>query len=142
MVLKVYTDGGAKGNPGPAAIGIVIYKDGEQLVRYRENIGIATNNIAEYTAVIKALTLIRENASSYMLSVASIEFYSDSKLMVSQLNGFYKVKNAKIRELVFKIRILEQELKIPILYHYIPRSYNVLADKLVNNLFSTTLTLK
>jgi|SRR3990167_694783 len=133
MVLNVFTDGGSKGNPGPSAIGISIIKKNTEVVQYREDIGIATNNIAEYRAVIKALELIKSNVSGFMLQVSEIVFHSDSTLLVNQVNGLYKVKNAKIREFIMQIRILEQEIRIPITYKYIPREKNFRADSLVNS---------
>ena len=133
MVLNVFTDGGSKGNPGPSAIGISIIKENTEVVQYREDIGIATNNIAEYRAVIKALELIKSNVSGFMLQVSEIVFHSDSTLLVNQVNGLYKVKNAKIREFIMQIRILEQEIRIPITYKYIPREKNFRADSLVNS---------
>lgn len=140
-ILKIFTDGGAKGNPGPASIGMVFYLDGKEIFWYREEIGIASNNIAEYKAVIKALEKIKEKFSIFLpgrqadnsqFSINKIKFYSDSKLLVNQVNGLFKVKNSQIRELIMKIRILEQEIKLPISYHLIPREENRVADRLVN----------
>ncbi len=131
MKLIVHTDGGSKGNPGPAAIGVVIAtNDGKELLRYREDIGIKTNNEAEYTAAIRALELIREKFTDQL---ERVDFYSDSQLMVRQLNGEYKIKQPHIRDFVFKIRILESELRIPVVYHHVLRGKNTLADALVND---------
>jgi ribonuclease HI len=139
-ILKIFTDGGAKGNPGPAAIGIVFYIDGKIVFKHREDIGVATNNDAEYKAVITALEKVGANlnlpagkAGSPVHKIKKIELYSDSSLMVNQLNGLFKVKNARIREYVFKIKGLEQEIGLPISYTHIPREKNQLADALVNN---------
>lgn len=130
MTLKIYTDGGSKGNPGPSSIGIVFYTDGKKIFHHHESIGIATNNDAEYTALIRALQLvIRQYAQE---KIEKIEFYSDSRLMVNQVNGLFKVKNGRIREYILKIRGLEQETNTPISYHYIPREENQEADLLVN----------
>jgi len=131
-VVKIFTDGGAKGNPGPASVGMVFYLDGKEIFRHREDIGVTTNNIAEYTAVIKALEKIKSLITNYELRITKIEFYSDSKLLVNQLNGLFKVKNSKIREFIMKIRILEQEISLPISYHLIPREDNRVADRLAN----------
>ena len=132
MTLEIYTDGGSKGNPGPAAIGIVFVCGGKQIKTYREDIGIATNNIAEYTAVLKALEMVRD-IKAEMTSIENIKVYSDSNLLINQLMGKFKVKNAKIREIILKIRILEQENNLPVIYNYIPRERNTIADALVNN---------
>ncbi len=152
MELNIYTDGGSKGNPGPASIGLVIYQGARpagitiqvaenELVRYREDIGHGTNNEAEYTALIRALEIV---AGEHVLSpenilsdtfenVTKIQCFADSELMVKQLNGLYKVKNDAIRQFVFKIRVLESQLRVPITFHHIRREQNVLADALVND---------
>ena len=129
MVLKVFTDGGSKGNPGPSSIGIVFYLNGKNVFEHKESIGIATNNDAEYKALIEALKQILNSK----LQFTKIEFYSDSRLMVNQVNGLFKIKNGKIKEYVFKIRSLEMEIKYPITYSYIPREKNTVADNLVNS---------
>ncbi len=134
MILKVYTDGGSRGNPGPSAIGGVGYLDGEKIIEFKKSIGIATNNDAEYRALIEALTNIKNQISKIKNTdqISKIEFYSDSRLMVNQVNGLFKVKNGKIREYIFKIRSLEQEINLPISYHHVPREQNSEADRLVN----------
>ncbi len=133
MILKIFTDGGSKGNPGPAAIGLVFYLDNKQIYSYREDIGIATNNDAEYKAVIMAYKRLLV-ISDQLFGVKRIAFFSDSQLLVNQLNGLYKVKNARIREYILQIRILEQEIKLPVSYLQIPRDQNQVADALVNNI--------
>lgn len=133
MILKIYTDGGSKGNPGPAAIGVVFYKNEVEILAYREDIGIATNNVAEYTAVIRAYELMQQNTSNIMHAVSQIKFYSDSLLLVSQLNGIYKVKNGTIVGFVMKIRNLEQVMGVQITYQHVAREKNTRADALVNN---------
>ncbi|GAB4219938.1 MAG: ribonuclease HI family protein [Candidatus Microgenomates bacterium] len=133
-VLKVDTDGGAKGNPGPASIGIVFYINNKKIFQHHSSIGIATNNDAEYQALIFALQEIKKQKEKLInqFKIDKIEFYSDSQLLVNQVNGLYKIKNGKIKEYVFKIKILEQEIGLPIIYHQIPREKNQEADKLVN----------
>lgn len=136
MILKIFTDGGSKGNPGPSSIGMVFYLDGREVLKYREDIGIATNNVAEYMAVIRALEKFKVQSrlgGTNIKAVDKIEFYSDSKLLVNQVNGLFKVKNAKIREFIFKIRILEQEINTAITYQFVPREKNQVADNLVND---------
>lgn len=130
MILKIFTDGGSKGNPGPSSIGMVFYIDGKRVFTYREDIGIGTNNRAEYMAVIRALEQVKSQKSK-IKNILRIEFYSDSRLLVNQVKGLFKVKNAAIREYIFKIRMLEQEIGLPISYHLIPREQNTVADDLV-----------
>ena len=152
MILQIYTDGGSKGNPGPSSIGGVFYLDRKRIFDFKKSIGIATNNDAEYHALIRALEIINPkskvpNGSTSSPSrvklrdkfqiqnfqmIKKIEFYSDSRLMVNQVKGLFKVKNGKIKEYVFKIRSLEQEIKIPIFYYLVPREQNQEADRLVN----------
>ena len=131
MILKVYTDGGSKGNPGPSSIGGVGYLENKRIFEFKKSIGVATNNDAEYRALIEALEKVRSYELGVM-RVTQIQFYSDSRLMVNQVYGFFKVKNGKIKEYILKIRSLEQEINLPIIYYLIPREQNVEADKLVN----------
>lgn len=133
MILKVFTDGGSKGNPGPSYIGVVFYIDDKKVWDHHDSIGIATNNDAEYTALIRALENIKiQVLDGHKYSLSKINFFSDSRLMVNQVNGLFKVKNGKIKEYILKIRSLEQEIKLPITYSYVPREQNSEADKLVN----------
>ena len=126
--LTIHTDGGARGNPGPAAIGVVIEKEGSILHEFGEAIGRATNNVAEYTAVIRAL----EWCKSHNQKQGTKNFFLDSLLVVQQLNGIYKIKDAKLRELSLKIRMLEQEVGGVITYQAIRREQNKEADLMVN----------
>lgn len=132
--LKVYVDGGSRGNPGEAAIGGAIFLNEEEkpAFTFSKKIGIATNNEAEYKAIIEALTLIKNKFEK----VNKIKFFLDSRLVVNQLNGFFKVKKGKFREFIFKIRVLEQEIGADISYQLVPREKNKLADKLVNLAFT------
>jgi len=132
MVLKVFTDGGSKGNPGPSSIGGVGYLQGKKVFDFKKSIGIATNNDAEYQALIYALELVKLPPTPYPLQPKRIEFYSDSRLMINQVKGLFKVKNGRIKEYIFKIRGLEQEIALPISYLYVPREQNIEADILVN----------
>lgn len=125
MNLKIFTDGAARGNPGPAAIGVVIQDDtGKIIHQFGKRIGPTTNNIAEYMGVVEALKYLILNPTIYKSKVRRIDFFLDSKLVVNQLNGFYKIKNHSLREMVLKIRSLEQELDKPIYYHYGAREMN------------------
>ncbi len=129
MLKKVilYTDGGARGNPGPAAIGIVIFHGKEEVKKFKKCIGIGTNNQAEYTALLKALELAKE------LGAEELEVYSDSELMVKQLHGQYKVKNEKLQQLFQKVKEKEKDFAA-VHYRHVLRTNPgiVLADELVN----------
>jgi ribonuclease HI len=125
-VIQIFTDGGARGNPGPAAYGFVVKKDNRTIHEQNGYIGIATNNFAEYTALIEALTWLEKHSKDQRL-----EFFLDSQLVVSQVNGIYKVKNANIRDLIFKVRTLESNFST-IVYQHVPRIKNQEADRQVN----------
>jgi len=129
MKLDIFTDGGARGNPGPAAIGVFIKKDKTVIVKFGKRIGRATNNEAEYQALIFALKYIQENFLSEDLF---LNFYLDSQLVVNQLNGKYKIKEKRLAELANFIRSLENKFSKKIFYKYIPREKNKEADFLVN----------
>ena len=128
--LEVYVDGGSRGNPGEAAIGGAVFLKGEEkpVFTFSKRIGVATNNEAEYKAVIHALRLIKEKFGK----VEEVMFFMDSQLVVNQLNGLFKVKKGRFREFIFQIRALESEIGGRVVYKLVPRERNRLADKLVN----------
>lgn len=126
--VLVYSDGGSRGNPGPSAIGILIYSpEGKLLKDYREYIGKATNNQAEYAAVLKAIELASE------FTREEVSCHSDSRLLVNQLSGRFKVKNKAIKEALEKVREAEKAFS-GVTYSYLPRTdpRMRLADQLVN----------
>ncbi len=124
--ITIFTDGGSRGNPGLAAYGFVVKTGGKNVKEAGGTLGVATNNFAEYTAVIRALEYVKEEFAG-----RDIKFYMDSNLVASQLSGLFKIKNAIIRELVFKIRQLETNFG-QITYTQIPREKNKEADYQVN----------
>jgi ribonuclease HI len=123
---RLFTDGGARGNPGPAAYGFVLEDDDGSVLEARgEAIGVATNNVAEYSALIAGLRRAGE------LGVDELEVVSDSELMVKQLNGEYRVKNAALQDLFLEASRLARRLP-RITYRHVRREHNELADRLVN----------
>jgi ribonuclease HI len=123
---KLFTDGGARGNPGPAAYGYVIEADdGTVLAAHGEKIGVATNNVAEYRALIAGL------AKAVELAVPEIEVVSDSELLVKQMTGVYRVKNDALRELSLEASRLARGID-KVTYTAVRREHNELADRLVN----------
>jgi probable phosphoglycerate mutase len=123
---KLSTDGGARGNPGPAAFGYVLEADdGTVLAAHGERIGVATNNVAEYRALIAGLEKALE------LGVDDVEVISDSELMVKQMTGEYRVKNEALRELSLEAARLARKLR-RVAYEAVRREHNELADRLVN----------
>jgi ribonuclease HI len=131
MELKIFTDGGAIGNPGPAACAYVIFQNKKPITKQSKHLGHGTNNFAEYQAVILALERVLDLFKKGIINSSKVNFFSDSLLLVSQLNGLYKVKNSAIRDNIMRIRVLEQDLNIPVSYTHIPREENKLADSLV-----------
>lgn len=132
----IHTDGGSRGNPGHAAIGVVIDEvgaDGKpmRVDAYGEYIGVATNNVAEYCAVISALKRLRTLPVSPHLD-AEYSFYLDSLLVVSQLNGEFRIKDVTLKQHVFSVRALEKELRGIVRYNAIRREFNTDADRQVN----------
>ncbi len=129
--IKIFTDGGARGNPGPAALGVYIQdSEGRVLAKIGKRLGETTNNVAEYSAIAEGLTWVLANKEHN--SISEITFYMDSLLAYSQIVGLWKIKNAKLREILFQIKKLEQEIGLPIYYNHIPREQNKLADFMVN----------
>ena len=128
--LEVYTDGGARNNPGPAGIGVVI---GDK--EYAEYIGEATNNIAEYKAVIFALKKAKHLLGKLKLKNTEVIINIDSQLVVNQLNGEYKVSEKELQLLFMEIWNLK--FNFPYLrFNYIPREENKRADYLVNQVLN------
>jgi ribonuclease HI len=125
MPVQIFTDGAARGNPGPAGIGVVIRNDAEVLVKVSDYIGKATNNVAEYMAFIRGL----EEALD--MGERNVEVFSDSELLVRQMNGEYKVKNEGLTPLFHHARSLTHKFKHCRIYHT-AREENKLADRLAN----------
>jgi ribonuclease HI len=122
----LYTDGGARGNPGPAAYGFVLEaEDGTVLAAEGEAIGVATNNVAEYSGLVAGLRRALE------LHVPELEVVSDSELMVKQMRGEYRVKNEALRALFLEASRLVRELGA-VEFRHVRRAHNELADRLVN----------
>jgi|SRR3989344_2808047 len=131
--LSVYCDGGARGNPGPAASAFVVLDSAGQLVHEQGFfLGTATNNQAEYQAVLEALRWLAsyQPAQDHHLIV---NFYLDSQLVVNQINGFWKIKDSILRQKVSEVKKLIENCKLEIVnFVYIPRIRNSRADLLVN----------
>jgi ribonuclease HI len=124
--LTLNTDGGARGNPGPAGIGVVI-RDETGLIIYQHGgyIGEATNNTAEYQALIKALT------EAHNLGATAVRINMDSELIVRQMTGQYKIKEPSLQQLAQKVvRLLQHFSEYS--FHHVRREFNKDADKLVN----------
>ena len=132
MKLVIYIDGGARGNPGPAAIGVVAGQKS-----YQERIGSATNNVAEYKAAIFALKKAKQLLGKEK-SKNEVEVRTDSELLYKQLSGQYKIKNKELQPLFIEIWNLQQDFK-KVKFVHIAREENRLADRLVNQALDTLL---
>ncbi len=129
--ITIFTDGGSRGNPGPAASGVVILKGEVVIKKIGKTLGITTNNVAEYTAVLEALLWIAEHKEE-VGEYEKIDFFMDSLLLCQQLKGVFKIKQPHLRTLMYKIREVENKIATPISYTHIPREKNKEADKMVN----------
>ncbi|MEK7080721.1 MAG: ribonuclease HI family protein [Patescibacteria group bacterium] len=131
--ITIYTDGGSRGNPGKAAIGVVFCNEKNQIIKkYSEYLGNnLTNNEAEYNAVIFALKKFKALFGKVIAETSEVEIKSDSELMVKQLNGEYKLENEKIQKFFIEIWNLKIDFK-SVKFKHIPREKNKEADRLVN----------
>lgn len=126
-MLKVFCDGGARGNPGPAASAFVVYKDGDMIYSASKYLGKATNNIAEYEALIMALKYFFDKGVK-----EDIIFILDSQLITKQMQGVYRVKNENLKKYFLIAKELEEKLGNKIDYRWSERANNKVADSLVN----------
>jgi ribonuclease H / adenosylcobalamin/alpha-ribazole phosphatase len=128
MKLTIFTDGASRGNPGQASYGFVILDDNTKILYERgKYIGVNTNNFAEYSAVLEALNYVTENYDTK----TEVNFFMDSKLVVEQLKGRWKIKSPTLTPLVSMIKSLEEKLSY-VGYNHVPREKNKQADRLCN----------
>jgi len=126
MKYKMYTDGGSRGNPGKAAIGVVIYNEKDKVIeKISKYIGTATNNVAEYSALLVGVLALKK------LKCTEVEMFLDSLLIVNQLNGKYRVKDSKMKKLYLKV--MENLEDIDWTVAHVKRNKNKVADSLVND---------
>lgn len=131
--IIIYSDGGARGNPGPAGVGFILYD--ENLNKIKESskfLGKLTNNQAEYLGVILALK------ESLKFKPRFIDFFLDSELVVKQLKGEYKVKNQELKKFYIEVLSLIKKFQ-SVNFYYIPRQKNKLADRLVNQVINKNI---
>jgi len=125
--LIIHTDGGSRGNPGPAACAFDVEQNGKEIFHQSKFLGTATNNFAEYSGVINALDWLMNN-NIY----PQVNFYLDSELVVRQINGIYKVKDENLKKLFLEVLTKIKEAKLKIIFRHVPREENSRADLLVN----------
>ncbi len=127
MTINVYCDGGSRGNPGLAASAFIGFdEEGRVITKFAKTLGVTTNNVAEYKAVLMALTWVVKNWSG------DVAFFLDSQLIVNQLTGKFRIKNKQLMKIAVEIKSLEESFPGKARYNYIPREKNKIADTLVN----------
>lgn len=134
MRLSIHCDGGARGNPGPGAVGVVLTWVEDDAVKkhgFGKTVGHVTNNEAEYLAVIAALEFVKDIPNLPKENL-EIDFFLDSRLVVSQIDGIFKIKKAHLQALLFQVKSLEKQVGGRIKYHLVPREKNSEADRFVN----------
>lgn len=129
--MEIYSDGGARGNPGPSACAFVVFDGGKIIETGSANLGVGTNNQAEYGGVILALEWAKKDLRFNSKNL-SVNFFVDSELIAKQINGLYKVKDLTLKSLCAKVKGLLDEIPAKIIFQNIPRSKNKMADFLVN----------
>jgi ribonuclease HI len=131
MKLKIYTDGGSRGNPGNSGFGIVVVDENNQKIWENcKNLGIKTNNEAEYGGLIFALNWVKDNEDK--LEIDQVEILADSELMIKQMQGIYKVKAINLKDLNKEAREFVLNVKAKIVFKSIRREFNSEADALAN----------
>lgn len=142
--VTINTDGGSRGNPGPAALGIAITADGQEVAGFGRTLGVTTNNVAEYKAVDVALGWVLQNKECFSKE-SKIAFKLDSQLVCMQLTGVYKIKNQLLASIAQEIQKKRQEIKSftfsDITFSHVPRAQNKRADYFVNQALDNELKL-
>lgn len=133
MKLEVYCDGASRGNPGPSASAFLAFDadSGKKFKSFKHFLGIATNNQAEYAAILMAHKWLASSQAKEH-AISSVQFILDSELAVKQLNGIYKIKNPQIASFAAQIKEIQKKLSYPISFLHVKRSGNSLADGLAN----------
>ncbi len=130
--LIIHTDGGSRGNPGPAALGVVIESaDGSIKEEYGEYLGKTTNNVAEYSAVVSAMKKAKELVGSAHAKNTWLDFHVDSELLAKHMSGEYRMKNENLKPFFMQIQTMRHEFA-NVTFKHIYREHNKAADKMVN----------
>lgn len=127
--LEIHTDGGSRGNPGPAACAFVVEKNNKEIFSGSKSLGVQTNNYAEYSGVLLALDWLTNNKQ---FTIYNLQFLLDSELVVKQLTGLYKIKNEALLKLNQQIKMTISKNNLKVTFKNVPREKNIDADLLVN----------
>ena len=128
--IIIYTDGGSRGNPGPAAIGVIVLCEGQAVFEQASTIGVATNNQAEYRALLESIKWLLKHQNH--LSPTLVTWRLDSRLVIEQVNQNWKIKLPHLKKMAQEAWIGLNKLKCQYVIEFVPREKNVLADALVN----------
>jgi len=139
--LTIYCDGASRGNPGPASAAYVVMDGQEVIFEAGQKLGVATNNVAEYEAILAAHDWLSQN-SEIIRNFTAVKFILDSELATKQLNGIYKIKNQALILLVTKIKSQQKQINIPITFTHVKRHKNTRADALANQALDGNLPAK
>jgi ribonuclease HI len=131
IVYTIYTDGGSRRNPGPAAAGYTIEGEGMRRIEHGEYLGVTTNNVAEYSAAILALNKLKSVIGAERAAAAHVRLMADSELLVRQVNGEYKVKDAELKKLFVDLYNARQDFA-KVTFTHVRREANADADRMVN----------
>lgn len=131
IVYTIYTDGGSRKNPGPAAAGFIIEGEGIRRIEHGEYLGVTTNNVAEYSAAILALNKLKATIGAERAAAAHVRLMADSELLVRQVNGEYKVKDAELKKLFIDLYNARQDFG-KVTFTHVRREHNTDADRMVN----------
>jgi ribonuclease HI len=135
MTIFAYTDGASRNNPGEAGIGIVLKNENGVIIgTEKKYLGITTNNVAEYSALIRCIEIV---STSGTLQCSSLVVHTDSELMARQINGQYKVKDAQLKVLYQRAKTLAAQANFSFVIKHISRSLNKEADELANEAIDT-----
>jgi ribonuclease HI len=136
MSLKIYSDGGARGNPGPAAFAVLVFREGKMIHQHSEYIGINTNNVAEYRGLIYATGYATDSGED------EVEFIMDSKLAVEQMKGNYKVRSKNLIDMYHDIKAMASNIR-SVKYRHVRRSDVTIAnaDALLNKEMDKALNI-
>ncbi|MEO6536506.1 MAG: reverse transcriptase-like protein [Candidatus Paceibacterota bacterium] len=133
MKYTLYADGGARGNPGPAGSGAVVFDDiGKRVVDVSDYIGVATNNVAEYEALLRGLKALRDEFAEGHFNHSELHIRLDSKLIIEQLKGAYKVKHPNLVPRYFEVKNILARSFPHVTFEHVRREFNKDADALAN----------
>lgn len=136
MHIIIHTDGGSRGNPGPAASAFTVHSPQNEVIHEASMyLGVATNNVAEYTALRMSMEWVLQNKSN--MDISQVDIVMDSELVVKQMRGEYKIKDITLQKIAAEVKRIEKDLSVAVTYAHVRRAENARADELVNQSLDT-----